>query len=212
MLTNEVEKGKIKCVRYWPDVGSMLFYGDKTVANVNETPTRDYIIRELHVSRAQDESESGPAKPPRKIFFFQYTEWPDHGVPTDPGSLLQMLQDADNKETQSFEKPGCPVIHCSAGIGRTGTVVCIDMLINQLRLKGNLHSIDVPSTVEAVRRQRSGMVQTELQYKFIYAVISHYTDVERRLFSMQKKGDLYANIDDTRKSMSKAHSGKKSRK
>ena len=43
-------------MRYWPDVGSMLFYGDKTVANVNETPTRDYIIRELHVSRAQDVS------------------------------------------------------------------------------------------------------------------------------------------------------------
>eukprot|EP00794_Sanderia_malayensis_P014896 gene14896-16442_t len=116
MLTNEVEKGKIKCVRYWPDVGSILFHGDKTIANVNETSTRDYIVRELHLSRRievkSDQSEPGPAKPPRKIFFYQYTEWPDHGVPNDPGSLLQMLQDADNKEKRSFEKPGPPVIHC----------------------------------------------------------------------------------------------------
>ncbi|XP_065061123.1 tyrosine-protein phosphatase corkscrew-like isoform X1 [Rhopilema esculentum] len=197
MLTNEVEKGKIKCIRYWPDKGSIMFCGDKTVANVSERSTRDYIIRELHVSRNNDdEPHSGPAKPPRKIFFYQYTEWPDHGVPTDPGSLLQMLQDADNKEKSSFEKPGCPIIHCSAGIGRTGTVVCVDMLINQLRLKGNLNSIDVPGTVEKVRMQRSGMVQTELQYKFIYSVLNYYTEVERKIFSMKKKDQIYSNINE----------------
>eukprot|EP00112_Aurelia_sp_Birch-Aquarium-sp1_P024552 Seg782.13 transcript_id=Seg782.13/GoldUCD/mRNA.D3Y31 product="Tyrosine-protein phosphatase non-receptor type 11" protein_id=Seg782.13/GoldUCD/D3Y31 len=207
MLTNEVEKGKIKCVRYWPDVGSILFYGDKTVANVNETSTRDYFIRELHVNRqVKSKGNGGPAKPPRKIYFYHYTEWPDHGVPTDPGSLLQMLQDADNKEKQSFEKPGPPVIHCSAGIGRTGTVVVVDMLINQLRLKSNLNSIDVQATVQKVRNQRSGMVQTEIQYKFIYSVINHYTEVERKLVSLQRRGETYSNIDDASRESSRVRS------
>eukprot|EP00794_Sanderia_malayensis_P014899 gene14899-16443_t len=91
-----------------------------------------------------------------------------------------------------------------AGIGRTGTVIIVDMLINQLRLKANLHSVDVPRTVEKVREQRSGMVQTELQYKFIYSVINYYAEVERKIFSLQTKGQVYSNISNEKRESSRS--------
>ncbi|XP_057304513.1 tyrosine-protein phosphatase corkscrew-like [Hydractinia symbiolongicarpus] len=192
MVTNEVEKAKIKCVRYWPEPGVSMNVGKKIVTNTGETATRDYVVRQLELS---DELHGNQPTPPRKIFLYQFVGWPDHGVPGDPGSLLEVMQLIEATQ-KTFEYPGPPVIHCSAGIGRTGTVIVISMLMSLYRIKGHLEERDVPRTVQKVRLQRSGMVQTEAQYRFIYnAVVFFMETVERREVGAQQSRNLYGNLD-----------------
>jgi len=201
MVTNEVEKAKIKCVRYWPEPGLSMIAADKQVSNAGETSTRDYIVRQLEI---HVESEPGkPVKPPRKIFHYQFVGWPDHGVPNDPGSILEMMQLIEATQ-KTFEYPGPPVIHCSAGIGRTGTMIVTSMLMSLYRIKGHLEERDIPRTVQKVRLQRSGMVQTEEQYRFIYASIVFYMDtVEQRHTTEKGNRNSYGNLDEMSNHMEK---------
>ena len=71
------------------------------------------------------------------------------------------------------------MVHCSAGIGRTGTFIVIDMIIDQIKRQGFECEIDIQRTIQMVRSQRSGMVQTEAQYKFVYMAVQHYIDTVR---------------------------------
>jgi len=192
MVTNEIEKSKIKCVRYWPEPGMSIIADNKKIFNTGQTSTRDYMVRQLEI---QEEVEEGmPAKPPRKIFHYQFIGWPDHGVPNDPGSLLEMMQLIEATQ-QTFEVPGPQIIHCSAGIGRTGTVITIRMLMRLYELKGHLEERDIPRTVQKVRLQRSGMVQTEAQYNFIYQAIVFYVEtIEQRNTKSKQDINLYGNL------------------
>lgn len=72
--------------------------------------------------------------------------------------------------------PGAIVVHCSAGIGRTGTFIVIDMILDQIDKQGLNCEIDIQRTIQMVRSQRSGMVQTEAQYKFVYLAVKHYIE------------------------------------
>uniref|UniRef100_A0A8C1VDJ8 protein-tyrosine-phosphatase n=1 Tax=Cyprinus carpio TaxID=7962 RepID=A0A8C1VDJ8_CYPCA len=158
MTTKEVERGKSKCVKYWPDVSALKEYGAMRVRNVKETLAHDYILRELKLSRF-----------------------------LTAGICLMFITGA-----------GAIVVHCSAGIGRTGTFIVIDILIDIIREKGVDCDIDVPKTIQMVRSQRSGMVQTEAQYRFIYMAVQHYIEtLQRRIEEEQKskiKGREYTNI------------------
>lgn len=114
---------------------------------------------------------------------FIFKAWPDHGVPNDPGCVLNFLHDVNAKQ-DSLEKgsDGPIIVHCSAGIGRTGTFIVIDMIIDQIKWFGLDCEIDIQRTIQMVRSQRSGMVQTEAQYKFVYMAVQHHIDtVEHRL-------------------------------
>ena len=191
LVTNEIEKSKIKCVRYWPEPGMSITADGKTITNTGQTSTRDYMVRQLEIQEEPD--EAGVAAKPRKIFHYQFIGWPDHGVPTDPGSLLEMMQLIEATQ-QTFEVPGPQVIHCSAGIGRTGTVITVRMLMRLYELKGHLEERDIPRTVQKVRLQRSGMVQTEAQYNFIYQAIVFYVEtIEQRMKSKQET-NMYGNL------------------
>lgn len=196
MTTKEIERGKKKCEKYWPDPTQTKEWGSSKVTCLSETSTADYTLREFLLSwRGQDE---------RKIFQYHFQVWPDHGVPSDPGCVLNFLQDVNARQEQlQLEglQPGPICVHCSAGIGRTGTFIVIDMILDQIDREGLDCEIDIQRTIQMVRSQRSGMVQTEAQYKFVYFAVQHYiqTLFQRKRAEQQslQVGREYTNIKST---------------
>lgn len=103
------------------------------------------------------------------------------------------ISDADDLPKITESPP--VVVHCSAGIGRTGTFIVIDMIIDQIKRQGLDCDIDIQRTIQMVRSQRSGMVQTEAQYKFVYMAVSHHMEtVQKRMEAEQKSTREYTNI------------------
>ena len=99
------------------------------------------------------------------VYQFQYTSWPDHGVPAHPLSVLSFIR---HSSTCNSQTGGPVVVHCSAGIGRTGTYIVIDTMLKTLN---NSQVIDIPLFLKHIRQQRSNLVQTEEQFIFIYDVL-----------------------------------------
>ncbi|XP_058450266.1 tyrosine-protein phosphatase corkscrew isoform X4 [Malaya genurostris] len=196
MTTKEIERGKKKCEKYWPDPQQTKEWGPAKVTCLSETSTADYTLREFLLAwRGQDE---------RKIFQYHFQVWPDHGVPSDPGCVLNFLQDVNARQEQLQLEglaPGPICVHCSAGIGRTGTFIVIDMILDQIDREGLDCEIDIQRTIQMVRSQRSGMVQTEAQYKFVYFAVQHYiqTLCQRKRAEQQslQVGREYTNIKST---------------
>uniref|UniRef100_A0A7N6FD70 protein-tyrosine-phosphatase n=1 Tax=Anabas testudineus TaxID=64144 RepID=A0A7N6FD70_ANATE len=153
MTTKEMERGRNKCVRYWPDLHATKEFGKVLVRNVDEQRAQDYILRKLENF---------------------YTD-----VFIAPGGVLWFLEEV-NRTQSSIPDTGPIVVHCSAGIGRTGTIIVIDILIDIINRQGLDCDIDIPKTIQRVRQQRSGMVQTEAQYKFIYMAVQQYIDTAQK--------------------------------
>ncbi|KAM7165888.1 receptor-type tyrosine-protein phosphatase mu-like isoform 1-T1 [Macrochelys suwanniensis] len=157
MLTGLVEQNKTKCEQYWPE-GEQV-YGDFTVTLSNTWTTTGLVTRTFRLQRA-----GSPL--PRHLQQFHYLLWPDHGVPSNPARLLQLVEMVNERVS---EAPAGPVlVHCSAGIGRTGTFIALDILLKMARAEG---SVDVFRCVQRLREQRVSMVQTKEQYTFLYEVL-----------------------------------------
>ncbi|XP_037294802.1 tyrosine-protein phosphatase Lar isoform X3 [Manduca sexta] len=171
MMTKLEERTRIKCDQYWPSRGSET-YGMMTVtiAEVQELST--YCIRTFQVTR------NGGAER-REIKQLQFTAWPDHGVPDHPAPFLQFL-----RRVRALNPPdaGPLVVHCSAGVGRTGCFIVIDSMLERARHE---RTVDIYGHVTCLRAQRNYMVQTEDQYIFIHdalleAVVCGDTEVPAR--------------------------------
>jgi len=185
MLTKEYENGVNKSAKYWPSNKSIIFGNFQiTIISMEKDPNTgdDLIIRKFIIKNSKELDE-----PEREIIHFQYTGWPDHGLPPQSRShyFLNLLSLVDNAIA---EKGGLICIHCSAGIGRSGTFCTIHMNVHILRdyLEKNkiLPPISVVATVLDLRKQRHGMVQTKEQFLFCYQII---VEEYNRLKEIEKK-------------------------
>ncbi|XP_065115598.1 receptor-type tyrosine-protein phosphatase C isoform X4 [Paramisgurnus dabryanus] len=163
MVTRCEEGNKTKCAQYWPYLERETeIYEDFVVKIKSEEHCPDYIIRHLLVTNKREKAAE------REVTHIQFTSWPDHGVPGDPSLLLKL-----RRRVNSFKNffSGPIVIHCSAGVGRTGTYIGIDAMIESLESEGRM---DIYGYVAKLRRQRCLMVQVESQYILIHtALIEH---------------------------------------
>uniref|UniRef100_A0A914WFK2 protein-tyrosine-phosphatase n=1 Tax=Plectus sambesii TaxID=2011161 RepID=A0A914WFK2_9BILA len=197
MTTKEFERGRNKCVRYWPDAGTERRYGLKQellVRNTSEVEAPEYMTRHFEISRLDDK---GNPVETRTLYHWQFMAWPDHGCPSNPGSVLNFLEQVNAcLENDCPKDAGPSVVHCSAGIGRTGTFIVVDLILNQIKRIGLHCHVDIPRTVQMVREQRSGMVQTELQYRFLYKAVTYHIDTVRKHFDYARQGSgrEYTNI------------------
>ncbi|RXN09470.1 receptor-type tyrosine- phosphatase beta [Labeo rohita] len=161
MVTQCVEKGRVKCDHYWPFDQEPLYYGDLVVQMQSESVLPEWTIREFKICNEEQLSYS------RVVRQFHYTVWPDHGVPEITQSLIQFVRTVrDYINRTPFS--GATVVHCSAGVGRTGTFIALDRVLQQLDTRD---TVDVYSVVFDLRLHRTHMVQTECQYSYLYQCV-----------------------------------------
>ncbi|MBN3320438.1 PTPRT phosphatase, partial [Atractosteus spatula] len=156
MVTNLVEVGRVKCVRYWPDDTEV--YGDIKVALIETEPLAEYVIRTFTVQKKGHHEI-------REIRQFHFTSWPDHGVPCYATGLLGFV-----RQVKFLNPPGAgPIVaHCSAGAGRTGCFIAVDIMLDMAENEG---VVDIFNCIRELRSQRVNMVQTEEQYVFVHDAI-----------------------------------------
>ncbi|XP_049663658.1 receptor-type tyrosine-protein phosphatase C isoform X19 [Accipiter gentilis] len=163
MVTRCEEGKRNKCAQYWPSMeNGSVTYGD-IIVKINESKTcPDYVIQKLHITNGREKTAG------RDVTHIQFTGWPDHGVPEDPHLLLKLRRRV-NALSNFFSGP--IVVHCSAGVGRTGTYIGIDAMLEGLDAEGR---VDVYGYVVKLRRQRCLMVQVESQYILIHQALVEY--------------------------------------
>ncbi|XP_029691564.1 receptor-type tyrosine-protein phosphatase epsilon-like isoform X3 [Takifugu rubripes] len=163
MLTNLKERKEEKCFQYWPEKGCWI-YGSVRVAMEDFTVLVDYTVRKFYI---QYQGSDGP-RAPRLVTQLHFTGWPDFGVPFSPIGMLKFL-----KKVKAVNPPyaGPIVVHCSAGVGRTGTFIVIDSMIDMMHTE---QRVDVFGSVSRIREQRCQLIQTDMQYSFIYQALLEY--------------------------------------
>ncbi|XP_075229013.1 tyrosine-protein phosphatase non-receptor type 1-like isoform X2 [Lycorma delicatula] len=170
MLNRIIEKDQVKCHQYWP-MGSnkggenqMLFTEALLkVEFVSEIEASYYIKRVLRLT----ELESGDS---REILHFHYTTWPDFGVPQSPTAFLYFLAEVRRSGALS-PNVGPPVVHCSAGIGRSGTFCLVDSCLVMIKERKDCEWTSVRDVLLEMRRHRMGLIQTVEQLRFSYLAI-----------------------------------------
>jgi len=171
MLTKLREMGREKCAQYWPSERSAR-YQYFVVDPLAEYNMPQYILREFKVTDARDGQS-------RTIRQFQFTDWPEQGVPKSGEGFIDFIGQV-HKTKEQFGQEGPISVHCSAGVGRTGVFISLSIVLERMQYEG---VVDVFQTVRTLRTQRPAMVQTEDQYQFCYRAaleylssFDHYTD------------------------------------
>ncbi|XP_070536650.1 receptor-type tyrosine-protein phosphatase O-like [Ptychodera flava] len=158
MVTQCVEKGRVKSEHYWPFDSKPTMFGDITVTMTTESVLQEWTVRDFYLEKNHEK---------HSVRHFQFTAWPDHGVPESSSSVLRFVRTVRG---QLPKKSGPIVVHCSAGVGRSGTFITLDVLLQQLAMKED-DSIDIFGIVANLRQNRCYMVQTDTQYVFIHRAI-----------------------------------------
>ncbi|XP_075843842.1 tyrosine-protein phosphatase non-receptor type 4 isoform X2 [Microtus pennsylvanicus] len=158
MLTTQVERGRVKCHQYWPEPPGSSYYGCYQVTCHSEEGNSAYIFRKMTLFN-QEKNES------RQLTQIQYTAWPDHGVPDDSSDFLDFVCHVRNKRAGKEEPI---VVHCSAGIGRTGVLITMETAMCLIECNQPIYPLDI---VRTMRDQRAMMIQTPSQYRFVCEAI-----------------------------------------
>lgn len=179
-VTREVEGDHLKCHRYWPDPESsppqkMVLIVLIEVEHVDTVVKQAWITRKFKLRKGSQELD---------VVQFSYEAWPDHGVPLTTREFLN-FRDAVKKQEKQFGR-GPTVIHCSAGVGRTGTYVAIDRVLEAVKAGKKSKDLDIDLCVKSMREKRMFMVQTEAQYRFCYQAILDGIRVELKSMNVEK--------------------------
>ncbi|XP_028367860.1 receptor-type tyrosine-protein phosphatase F isoform X14 [Phyllostomus discolor] len=162
MLTRLREMGREKCHQYWPAERSAR-YQYFVVDPMAEYNMPQYILREFKVTDARDGQS-------RTIRQFQFTDWPEQGVPKTGEGFIDFIGQV-HKTKEQFGQDGPITVHCSAGVGRTGVFITLSIVLERMRYEG---VVDMFQTVKTLRTQRPAMVQTEDQYQLCYRAALEY--------------------------------------
>ncbi|XP_075528849.1 receptor-type tyrosine-protein phosphatase kappa-like isoform X2 [Dermacentor variabilis] len=177
MLTGLVENGKTKCEKYWPE--KTATYGDVQVHFITEETFPEYTIHQLHITLADTT---------REVKHFHLTSWPDHGVPLYPNALLTFRKKVNQYRTFN-EAP--VVVHCSAGVGRTGAYILLENLIEQAQSEG---VVDVIGQLAAMRHNRMNVVETLEQYNFVHRALMESVCIRDHSVPCSKISDRYREL------------------
>ncbi|XP_035919741.1 tyrosine-protein phosphatase non-receptor type 9 isoform X2 [Anopheles stephensi] len=175
MTTRVMERGRAKCGQYWePSEGGVAEYGFFRLRTMSIETKEDYTVVELEIRNIKTDEV-------RCVSHWQFTSWPDYGVPSSAKAMLNFLQRAREKQAEMVRSlgdlwaghPRGPpiVVHCSAGIGRTGTFITLDICISRLEDVG---TADIKGTVEKIRSQRAYSIQMPDQYVFCHLALIEY--------------------------------------
>ncbi|XP_026124279.1 tyrosine-protein phosphatase non-receptor type 9-like isoform X3 [Carassius auratus] len=175
MTTRVVERGRVKCGQYWPlEAGRTEDYGYFLVRNVHIEMFQDFKLSHLELFNTQ----TGEC---RELSHYLYMSWPDFGVPKSASAMLDFRAHVKQRQESSLRTlypdwmgpPGGPpvVVHCSAGIGRTGTFCTLDICLSRLE---DIGTVDIKQTVRRMRTQRAFSIQTWDQYYFCYKAVIEY--------------------------------------
>ena len=167
MLCNVTEGGRIKCENYWEKPQMKKF----SVEIQNEEKSKMHTIRTLKLKIKEKNEE-------RIINQIHFTAWPDHGIPDiSDGKVFQDFCEINQKVDELNNKNNPMIVHCSAGVGRTGTFVSMYLLekeINeQINAKKEYIRFNIFNLVRKIKEMRMYMVQSEVQYEFIYAYVKY---------------------------------------
>eukprot|EP01102_Stenamoeba_stenopodia_P014975 TRINITY_DN5056_c0_g1_i4.p1 TRINITY_DN5056_c0_g1~~TRINITY_DN5056_c0_g1_i4.p1 ORF type:complete len:351 (-),score=21.62 TRINITY_DN5056_c0_g1_i4:139-1191(-) len=166
MLTRLVENDRIKCYRYWPKEGSLNLQNHFRITNLVPVEKKKGGI----ITKRKFLLENLKTGESREVMHLQYKEWPDHGLPVSTTNFRQLLHMVD----QILNTNAPIVVHCSAGIGRTGTFCTVHSTISKIENLYKQHapiSCNILQTVLRLREERAGMVQTKEQYIFCYLAV-----------------------------------------
>jgi len=159
MLTTVVERGRVKCHKYWPDIENTVLYGNISVTCTKEELEESFSYRDFTLVDVETGVE-------RLVSQMQYTSWPDHGTPTDTVEFVGFVE----RVRETREATVAPtMVHCSAGIGRTGVLILMETAACLIEANQAVYPLDLTRTM---RDQRPAMIQTPSQYRFVCEAIA----------------------------------------
>ncbi|XP_034474867.1 uncharacterized protein LOC117782054 [Drosophila innubila] len=154
------ENGEVACARYWPEEGAEVYHIYEVHLVSEHIWCDDYLVRSFYLKNLRT-SET------RTVTQFHFLSWPQMGVPPQAKALL----DFRRKVNKSYRGRSCPiVVHGSAGAGRTGSYILLDLVLG--RMNKGAREIDIAATLEHLRDQRSGVVATRQQFEFVLMAVA----------------------------------------
>ncbi|NWR07876.1 PTPRV phosphatase, partial [Paradoxornis webbianus] len=160
MLTVCMENGRVLCDHYWPSESAPVSYGQVRVHLLTQSSSEEWTVREFKLWHEGLRAE-------RFVSHLHYTAWPDHGIPESTTSIMT-FRELVQEHIQSTKDAGPTLVHCSAGVGRTGTFIALDRLLQQMKQE---KVVDIFGVVYSLRMNRYLMIQTLSQYIFLHSCI-----------------------------------------